>query len=714
MLYTVIGVQGTISTRDYLCLGLLPAPSGVYHWADPRPVGTKSHTMQSQDPETSLTGYSIRREADGIQVSLSQPVRPAASGNINIPSSGGGAGILSPSSASQNPAAISDHMFDLETRSGDDDEEEIDTEAWTQIPGPSDEDMSDSDDSSADVSFQSQIPAAIQTVEMGTTHQSSTLHPVPEVYDRYKAFCLLLCKETATEDATQHVLEGLPVAINTAGSIQLDEATSEDVELDVYALALVIHVWQIVCLRMQHGRLPSEEMEESLCLRWAAYFLSAHSIVQTACIVSVAELRYAVRHWEDRLRSMGRGNRWMEDRWARTIPYVDQDIAGHRNKTADRYLEMLEKYGKEGLAIAIIEEEKKGDWTQLREMGEQSPDGMKNLRRQMASMLYSMNTSLLKAMILGQLPRLAEIEYGTVSFALKELNKREHIQPGIYMNCICDSAGFSPSPEQWQRVCAQMLNYARLGDDHNDLAERIDQQIHPKPEWPRELAHKGIRRYTEWRSYTEKGTYTPDTVHRQWVRYFVYQLQERMKGQPVHAPLSVPVVEFGFSNNPRKRLRQHRHHESSNYLMNLAQAVFEMEFPDTFRLQQRIVFACYRPIQTWMSEIIVTQLAQGYVEGGAGFSHEPAVRSNTSSNNIVPAKIWTMFEVQVYANGKFEKEVFENRQRLQAMEQADQLEEIRKKEDRDLKSALAAHLRNMIALEEARKDLYDALRKRLS
>lgn len=40
---------------------------------------------------------------------------------------------------------------------------------------------------------------------------------------------------------------------------------------------------------------------------------------------------------------------------------------------------------------------------------------------------------------------------------------------------------------------------------------------------------------------------------------------------------SDPVVEIGFSNDPRKRLRQHRHHESSNHLINLAEAIFDVE-----------------------------------------------------------------------------------------------------------------------------------------
>ena len=600
-----------------------------------------------------------------------------------------------------NPATTGDGLTNPIVQSSD--EDDVDAEAWTQIPGPSDGEMSDSDDSMTDVLVDYHIPRTIEYAERNTQQS------VPCVHRRYKGFALSLCKETATEDAGQYVLEGLPIAIVTAKSIRLDDTADDDRNL--YAFALVIHVWQIVCIRMQHGKFPPEGMGESLCFDWAAYFLSAHTIAGEHLQVSREELRFAVRYWEDRLRLMGGGNRWMQDQWAKDITRVDLDTVMHRNKTADRYLNALERHGKEGLTISIIDEEKKGDGTNLRIMTQQSPDGMKNARRQIASLLYSMDTSLLRAIIQGQLPRLAEIESGTVYQAVRKLHQTKYIQPGTYMNCICDGAGLSPTPAQWGRVCEGMLKYVQYGNEHNDLAEQIDQRLHPKTEWPTDLAHRGLRRYTEWRSYTEKGSGLPDTVHRRMVRYFVDQLKRRMKGQPTNAPLNVPVVEIGFSNDPRKRLRQHRHHESSNYLMNLAEAVFAMKYSGSFRLQQTIVFACYRSIQTWLSEIVITQLAQGYVDEGAGFSHEPAGRSNTSSNNKIPAKMWAFFEEQVYADGTFEKEVDANSHRLQTRKRTRELREQEREAAKTLRSGLVAHLGKLSALEEVRVRLYDHLRK---
>ena len=543
-----------------------------------------------------------------------------------------------------------------------------DDDAWTQISGPSDEEMSVSDDASIYTTMQCQTPKAILDAERDDTYQPSDSHTFPGIHGRYTGFATLLCKETATEDADPHIQEGLPVAVDIARSIPLDEPSIHGDDHDIYAFALVIHVWQIVCFRMQHGTLPSADIDVSLCLNLSTYFLSAHTIVEHYCTVSSEELRCAVQYWEDRLKLMGQGNRWMEDPWTKTVQYSDQEKAVCRNEIVDRYLEALENDGKEGLTISIIEQETKGDWTQLHTMIQQQPDAKKELRRQIASMLYSMDSSLLTAMIQGQLPRLAKIRSRSVYRAVKELNEQDFIQPGTYMTCICDHVGLSPTPHQWQRVCEQMLKYVQTGGEHNDLAQQIDQRLHPKSSWPKELARKGLRRYTEWRSYMENVTHTPDSVHRHWVKFFVEQLQKRMEGQPIHAPLTVPVIEIGFSNNPRRRLRQHRHHETSNYLMNLAEAIFETEYPGAFQLQQMIVFACYRPIQPWLSMIVITQLAQGYVERGEAFSHEPLGQSNASLSSTVPAGIWAQFEDRVYEDGSFAREVEANTRRLQARE----------------------------------------------
>lgn len=542
----------------------------------------------------------------------------------------------------------------IDSHEGDDD---MSPETWTQIPGLSGDDLSDSDDSVSDSTVQYRVPTAVQKAERNAMLQLPGPPTLVEIHERYRDFTSKLCKHTATPEASQHVLRGLPVAIQTARSVQLDEDATDNEQLDVFAFALVIYIWQIVCVRIQHGGFPSDQPDDFLCVRWAAYFISAHSLVPSGFEIPFYELRYATEYWEVRLSKMGGGNEWMG--WAKDVGTDILDIDNfNRNELASRYIAILNQHGKTALALRIIEEEKKGDVaTQIRTMNTSSPESARETIRQLACLLYSMNTSLIKALIQGQLPRLAAIPLGEVNLALRELNEQPDVQPGTYINCICDWAGLSPTPEQWATITDRMLRYADRKEKNNEMAKRIDQKLHPKSEWPPDLADKGLRRYTDWRFYTQNGYSTSGSIHRRWVRYFVDQLKKRMQGQPFHAPLNVPVIEIGFSNDPEKRLRQHRHHESSNYLMNLAEAVFAVEYPGCFQLQQHIIYACFRPIQTWLSEIALTQLAQGYVEGSGGFSHEIAGRSNSVSHSVVPAKKWIEFECTVYHSGRFMHEV---------------------------------------------------------
>ena len=219
-----------------------------------------------------------------------------------------------------------------DSREGDDD---MSPEAWTQIPGLSGDDLSDSDDSASDSTIRYQIPKAVQKAERKAMLQLSGPHSVPEIHRRYQDFTSKLCKETATPKACQHVLKGIPAAIQTAQSVHLDEDTTDNEELNIFAFALVIYVWQIVCLRMQYGGFPSDEPDEFLCLSWAVYFISEHSLVESIVEVAFDELRHATQYWEIRLSKMGGGNEWMT--WAKDVGTDTHDVDSFdRNERANR------------------------------------------------------------------------------------------------------------------------------------------------------------------------------------------------------------------------------------------------------------------------------------------------------------------------------------------------------------------------------------------
>lgn len=75
-----------------------------------------------------------------------------------------------------------------------------------------------------------------------------------------------------------------------------------------------------------------------------------------------------------------------------------------------------------------------------------------------------------------------------------------------------------------------------------------------------------------------------------------------------------------------------------------------------FRLQQHIIYACWRKEQTWLGEIVFTQLGQGYTEGAGGFSHYPAGHSNGSAYRSTSDKDWHRFAVEAFRDEKILQE----------------------------------------------------------
>lgn len=82
----------------------------------------------------------------------------------------------------------------------------------------------------------------------------------------------------------------------------------------------------------------------------------------------------------------------------------------------------------------------------------------------------------------------------------------------------------SPTPTQWFTICALMVDYVGRGTEINELAADIDQMIYPTEHWTRNLAAKGLRRYTEWRKHVLRHSDVISPQRRQMVKDFVSQL----------------------------------------------------------------------------------------------------------------------------------------------------------------------------------------------
>ena len=184
--------------------------------------------------------------------------------------------------------------FDKHDDDGDDDEEEED-EGGEDVEGElavqqghdgsaplrdidyyaQEDTLTDSDISSVASEDEYNIPDVIREVERDAENdhgQNLNASTPLQLNERYKSFLRALCTATTTEAADQHIRNGLPYAIRVAKSLTLDQDMRENEPFDKYAFALVVHVWQVVCLRLLHGVDPPEDPSESLITYSGAYF----------------------------------------------------------------------------------------------------------------------------------------------------------------------------------------------------------------------------------------------------------------------------------------------------------------------------------------------------------------------------------------------------------------------------------------------------------
>ena len=118
---------------------------------------------------------------------------------------------------------------------------------------------------------------------------------------------------------------------------------------------------------------------------------------------------------------------------------------------------------------------------------------------------------------------------------------------------------------------------------------------------------------------------------------FVEAFRERiakLDPQDLNEPLAFPLCEVGYSNRSIDRLKAHKAHSSSNYIMNAIEAIFmafKDEFSGEFSIAQFIIYLIWKTEQAEIAEIGLTKLAEGYIHNGGGFSHYPAGLSNASA-----------------------------------------------------------------------------------
>ncbi|KAL8903837.1 MAG: hypothetical protein Q9207_003667 [Kuettlingeria erythrocarpa] len=528
--------------------------------------------------------------------------------------------------------------------------------------------------SSPESSFQALVHSEPWKDEMKSEMQKREIEAPGDVtqqnlHDRYVQFLRVLCVKTDTADVEDFCLGIYPHMVHKGRIMAFDESY-EGTILDISAQAFVIFVWLFVCSRSYHRQSP--ERGEYLHKRWGTYFLSAVEISLTQGFFSVnlngqrrqdddalRSLEYALQCWENRYGDMADNRSWAAEGWLQSLDHLEDD--GHvryRNHDAAEYLDAMHRGGIPDLVRLLLRQEEETpqtplkDWPEDKEMSDKLFQGL-------ILILVSMDEDLLQAVITGQVAKRAQNPTSRLRSVLREMEKsREAQPPSIYINSLCDEAGLSPTISQWRSICDLMDLYIQDSDAGDRLAIDVDQTVHPTPNWPipntRRL--KKLRRYAEFVWLTRDERDLINTSRRKNISEFIASMRIRLAEESQfggeNVPLKAPVVEVGFSDRVYERLRQHRHHESSNYIMNLADALFQHRYPGWFRLHQHIIYHCWRETQPWYSEILLSRLAQSYTQNAAGFNHYGAGGSNGSSYAKRSAEDWERFQREVCGDGR--------------------------------------------------------------
>ncbi|KAN0100007.1 hypothetical protein V8E51_013782 [Hyaloscypha variabilis] len=254
-------------------------------------------------------------------------------------------------------------------------------------------------------------------------------------------------------------------------------------------------------------------------------------------------------------------------------------------------------------------------WVRKRKEGPE--EVYKNLMFVLWIMLVHWDPLILKHLVHGDIP----VEYNKKGDLYKKLRDLRNLPkgvriPSIYIQCLVDSAGKSPP----KKVLLEILDHAEsyvegLDDPSNNfshhLAITLDQAL-PSQVWTKDKAMKGARRYIDGPVQARKCT--------AWIE----ASRQRLESLPDDAIISRPWAECGYATIPNDRLGEHSKHLSSNYLMNLTDAICIAKLGGKYKIEQFVLYQIFHYTHAMYGEILASRLGLVYTTQGGGFSHQAA------------------------------------------------------------------------------------------
>lgn len=182
-----------------------------------------------------------------------------------------------------------------------------------------------------------------------------------------------------------------------------------------------------------------------------------------------------------------------------------------------------------------------------------------------------------------------------------------------------DANGNSPTPNELFAILNHIETYVK-GTDH-DQPREIDSFKGPGISLAK--SQGGYRKYL----YISKLS----PAHVKQLNRFVQNVRKRITDispNKHHEPLTHPLCGVGYGVRSEDRLKSHKKHMSSNYVMDITEAVVGVLFKQNvlsklYEIKQFIIFICFDPAHGALSEIVLARLDEGYHGNGRGFSHYP-------------------------------------------------------------------------------------------
>ncbi|KAF7915108.1 hypothetical protein EAE99_010304 [Botrytis elliptica] len=236
------------------------------------------------------------------------------------------------------------------------------------------------------------------------------------------------------------------------------------------------------------------------------------------------------------------------------------------------------------------------------------------MKLELLFMSACIHPDVLKHLVQGDLPK-AYSDPSMISMrahmaSMMEGHKKEK-RIFIYIHYLVNEIGVPPSPSKLEHILNIADIYIRGFGKPNDqasyqISKKIDEVVGNHKAEP-----DGKRRYI-------KGN-TQYKVINEWISLVRKRIEFDQFKNRWDEPLSRPISEVGFASS-LQRLDQHRKHVSSNYIMNLIEAIFATE-GGIYKNHQYVIFNCVEPCHGTFGEILCSRYAQAYSSHGGGFSH---------------------------------------------------------------------------------------------